>query len=129
MCRYVTFCDLMAGHVQCHRSLIRDQGVAAPESDEYGSCKTQRSTVHRLILYEFDSELTGGDAIGFLQEVEFHRTGIAFCGSSFVDMHDGHYDFLQCRSTVDVPHAGSRFAQPQDGIGELCGETCVLFTG
>ena len=27
---------------------------------------------------------------------------------------------------MDVPHAGARFTQPQDGIGELRGETCVL---
>ena len=117
----------MAGHIQCHRGLIRDQRVAAPQTDEYGSGKS--TPFHRLVLYEFDGKLTCGDAIGFLQEIEFHRTSIAFCGSSFVDMHDGNHDFLQCRSTVDIPHAGSRFAQPQDRVGELRCEACVLFTG
>ena len=62
------FRDLMAGHVQRHRCLVRDQGVAAPQADEYGPCKC--ATFHRLILYKFDGELTGGDAIGFLQEAE-----------------------------------------------------------
>ena len=102
------FRDLMAGHIQRDRCFVRDQGVTAPQTDEYGPGKY--ASFHRFILHEFDGELAGGDAICFLRKTERHRSGVALRGTPLVDMHDGNHDFLQCRSAVDVPHAGSWFA-------------------